>query len=83
MGRSDVEAPGPSYDFSSFEDKALRRGFIRKVFAILCAQLTLVTGEWFAESTGARGLVASTGAPYLEFTEEYCVMMMKVYLGSR
>ena len=69
MARQDVEAPGQNYDFSSFDDKALRRGFIRKVFAILCAQLTLVTGECSVEFTEANTF---------KISDELGVIMVKV-----
>lgn len=45
---SDVEGGNPYGDnnagFSTFSDKAIRRGFIRKVYVILCAQLILTGG---------------------------------------
>lgn len=49
MASHDVEAPFIP-DFCAFDDKAIRRGFIRKVFLILAAQLLVLTGEWNTSS---------------------------------
>jgi len=41
MGEFDTESQGGDMDMSSFGDKAVRRGFIRKVYSIISVQLLL------------------------------------------
>lgn len=45
MAIYDVETANPPSAFSAFEDKAIRRGFIRKVFSLVTLQLIVAVGE--------------------------------------